>query len=87
MSAFKMVKGFKDHSIIIVSLFLLFALYFGFNKIGILPGVYSDEYPKAYYKLVDEAAKRNENPVDGKYKYEEFKEKYDRFLEHHNIKK
>jgi hypothetical protein len=86
VSPFKMVTHFKDHSIIIVSLFLLFSLYVGFNKVGLIPGIYSDEFPQAYYKLVDEAAKRNEKPVDGKYKYEKFKDQYDHFLKHNKIK-
>ncbi len=86
VSPFKMVTHFKDHSIIIVSLFLLFSLYVGFNKVGLIPGIYSDEFPQAYFKLVDEAAKRNEKPIDGKYKYEKFKDQYDHFLKHNKIK-
>lgn len=86
VSAFKMVTQFKDHSVIIISLFLLFSLYVGFNRIGLLPGIYSDEFPQAYYELVDKAASKKEKPVDGRYKYEEFKKKYDQFLKHINIK-
>ena len=84
VSPFKMVTHFKDHSIIIVSLFLLFSLYVGFNKAGLIPGIYSDEFPQIYYKLVDDAASKKEKPVDGKYKYEKFKEQYDQFLKHQN---
>lgn len=86
ISAFKMVRNIKDHSVIIVSLFLLFSLYLGFNRIGILPGIYSDEFPRAYFELVDRAATKKEKPVDGKYKYEEFMKKYQQFLEHNNLK-
>jgi hypothetical protein len=86
ISAFKMVTYFKDHSIIIISLFLLFSLYVGFNRVGLLPGIYSDEFPQAYYDLVDKAASREEKPISGRYKHEEFKVKYDQFLKHINIK-
>lgn len=86
ISAFSMVKNFKDHSIIIVSLFLLFSLYTGLNGIGVLPGIYSDEFPRAYFELVDKATSKKEKPVGGKYKYEEFMEKYDQFLKHNKIK-
>ena len=86
ISVIRMVTHFKDHSIIIVSLFLLFSLYVGFNKAGLIPAIYSDEFPQAYFKLVDDAAKRNEKSVDGKYKYENFKEQYDLFLKHNKIK-
>ena len=85
-SAYKMVVQFKDNSVIILSLFLLFSLYVGFNRIGLLPGIYSDEYPRAYYELVDKATSRKEKPVEGKYKYDEFIKKYDQFLKHNKIK-
>lgn len=86
VSAFKMLRRFKGHSVIIVSLFLLFSLYVGFNRIGVLPDIYSDEFPRAYFELVDKATSKKENPVDGKYKYEEFMEKYQQFLKHNKIK-
>jgi len=86
ISAFKMVTYFKDHSIIIIFIFLLFSFYVGFNRIGVLPGVYSDKFPQVYYELVDNAASKKEKPVDGRYKYEEFKKKYNQFLKHNNIK-
>lgn len=86
VSADKMVRRFRDHSVIIVSLFLLLSLYIGFNRIGILPDIYSDEFPRAYFKLVDDASSRKEKSADGKYKYEEFMEKYQQFLKHHNDK-
>ena len=85
-SAFTMVKRYKDHSIIIVSLFLLFSLYVGFNRVGLLPGIYSDEFPRAYFELVDNATSKKEKPVDGKYKYEEFMKKYEQFLKNNDIK-
>ncbi len=84
MTAFKMVRQFKDHSIIILSLFLLMAIYIGFNRIGVLPGIYSDEFPRSYFQLVNNAATGKEKPVEGIYKHELFKEKYDRFIK--NIK-
>jgi hypothetical protein len=86
ISAFKMVRQFKDHSIILLSLFLLFSLYFGFNRIGVLPGIYSDEYPKAYFELVDNAASKKEKPVEGKYKYQQFMSKYEEFLKRNKPK-
>lgn len=84
VSVFTKVARFKDHSIVIISLFILFSLYIGFNKIGILPGIYSDEYPRAYFELVQKAAAKKDRPVDGRYKYEEFMEQYKRFVEHNN---
>ena len=64
VTAFQMVTGYRDHSIILISIFLLFALYTGFNRMGVLPGIYSDEYPKAYFRLVDDASSGKEKPLE-----------------------
>jgi hypothetical protein len=63
-----------------------FFLYVGFNRIGVLLDIYSDEFPRAYFELVDKATSKKEKPVDGKYKHEEFMERYQRFLRHHKSK-
>jgi hypothetical protein len=84
LSAFKMVAGFKGHSIILAVLTVLFSLYFGLNRVGVLPPIYSDEYPKAYFELIDQSATGKEKPVNGKYKYQEFIEKYHQFLRDNN---
>ena len=82
ISAFAMVRKFKDHSIIIASLIIMFSFYVGFNKIGILPGIYSDEYPRAYFELLDKAATGKEKSTDGRYKHEDFMEQYQLLLKH-----
>lgn len=86
VTTMKMVTGYRDHSIVLASLFLLFSLFVAFNKTGLVPGIYSDEFPKAYFELVDKASSRKEKPVEGKYKYEEFMDQYQQFLKHNKIK-
>ena len=71
----------KDRSIVLMSLFLLFTLYLGLSKIEVLPKMYSDEFPQAYFELVNKAEMGQDESVDGKYKHEEFKEKFENFLE------
>lgn len=80
LSVFSLVKRYRDHSVVIITIFLLFSLFTVFNRAGIIPAIYSDQYPQVYYKLVNEATTRKEKPVDGKYRYELFMEKYSRFL-------
>lgn len=84
VTTMQMVTGYRDHSIVLASLFLLFSLFAAFNKAGLLPPIYSDELPQAYFKLVNNAAMKKEKPVNGRYKHEVFKEKYDQFLKHVN---
>jgi len=86
VTTMQMVTGYRDHSIVLASLFLLFSLFAAFNKTGLLPPIYSDEFPRAYFELVNKASSKKEKPVDGKYKYEEFMMKYREFLEHNILK-
>jgi hypothetical protein len=81
-SPLKMVISFKDHSVILVVLFLLLSIYTGLNRVGVLPGIYSDEYPQAYFELINEGPNRRQKTTDGEYKYQEFLNKYKEFLKH-----
>jgi hypothetical protein len=85
ISAFAVIGSFKDRSVLLLSLFIIFSLYLGFTSTGILPKLYSDEYPQAYFELVNKSETGNEKAVNGKYKYEEFKKMYDEFVSR-NIK-
>jgi hypothetical protein len=87
VSAFKMVRRFRGYSVIVISLFLMFSLYVGLNRVGVLPGIYSDELPRAYLKLVDQTSSRGETDSDGKKKYEEFMENYQQFLKHQDMRR
>ena len=80
LSPFRFVYRFKDRSVVLITLFLIFTAYMGFTKIGVLPKMYSDEFPQAYFELVQRAESGIEKPMNGKYRHEEFKEMYDRFI-------
>jgi hypothetical protein len=79
-SVFKLVAGLKDRSMILLSLFFIISLYMGLTRIGVLPSMYSDEYPQAYFKLVNKAETGKEKPENGKYMHQEFKKRYDDFV-------
>lgn len=80
VTSFEVITKAKDRSPVLATLFILFSLYTGLSMIGILPGMYSDEFPQAYFDLVKKAETGLEKPVDGKYRHEEFKKQYDLFL-------
>jgi hypothetical protein len=71
----------RDNAILILSLFMLFTCYRAFTASGLIPRIYSAEYPQAYFELVNKAESGKEKPVDGKYKYQEFKNYYDQFID------
>jgi hypothetical protein len=77
----KMIARYRDRSLLLISLFFIISLYFGFTGVNILPPLYSDQLPQAYYKLVGNAESGKELPVDGRYKHEEFKDRYELFLD------
>jgi len=83
ISGFLFVGRFKDCSAILLSLFILFTLYSGLTRLDWLPKMYTSVYPQTYYQLVGEAETGKDVPVNGKYKHEEFKERYDEFVKKH----
>jgi len=59
------VLKFKDRSIVLMTLFVLFTVYMGLTKFDILPKMYSDEYLQAYLELVKQAEGGTEKSVNG----------------------
>jgi hypothetical protein len=55
----------------------------GLTQVGLLPRMYSGEFPQVYYELVKQSESGNEIRVNGKLRHEEFKSRYDRFIERH----
>ncbi|HEX3767668.1 MAG TPA: hypothetical protein VHT72_04790 [Puia sp.] len=80
-SAFSIIAGFKDRLYFLLSLFIIFSLYFGLSGAGILPKLYSNKFPQAYFEMVNNAETGKEKPVNGEFRYQEFKKKYDQFVD------
>lgn len=80
LSVFSFVNKFRDHSIILVVLFLIFTGYMGLTRLGAIPKIYTDEYPQAYFDLLNRAETGREKPIDGTYQHEAFKTAYDQFV-------
>jgi hypothetical protein len=85
ISVFRVIAGFHDRFYLLSSLFILFSLYLALTTNGVLPKLYSNKFPQAYYELVNQAETGKEKPVDGKFRYEEFKKMYDQFVQR-NVK-
>ena len=50
----------------------------GLTRINVVPKMYTDEYPQTYFELLNEYDAEVEG---GRYKHEEFKREYDKFVE------
>ncbi len=83
LTVFTYVARVRDRSIVLLSLFVLFTAYMGLTQIGAIPKMYSDEFPQRYFELVNQAEAGNEEPINGHFRHEEFKEKYDLFVKRH----
>lgn len=74
------IGSYKDRFFLLLSLFIIFSLYIGLSGTGMLPRLYSDNYPQAYYRLINQAESGKEKPVDGQYRYEVFRKMYNQFV-------
>lgn len=81
LTAFVYVSKVRDRSIVLASLFVLFTAYMGLTKIEFIPKMYSNEFPQRYFELVQQAATGKEKSIDGRYRHEIFKEKFDQFVD------
>lgn len=82
---FQFALRLRDRSMVLLTLFLLFTCYMAFTKMGVVPKLYSNEFPQSYYQLVNQAETGKEIPVKGKFKHETFKENFERFLRHNPV--
>jgi hypothetical protein len=80
LSAFKWIIRKKDRSGLLVSLLGMMVLYFGLSTAGVLPQLYKDDLPQAYYNLVRDVNAGKEDKTDGVYKHDQFKKEYDKFI-------
>jgi hypothetical protein len=83
ITVFSYIAKIRDRSIVLLALFILFTSYIGLTKYDIIPTMYSDQYPQAYFELVTKTETGAENTKQGKNNHEEFKAQYDKFIERH----
>lgn len=79
VSGFKAVIEWKDHSLMLMALFLLFTAYMGLTKVNAIPKMYSDELPQAYFELVKQV--EGQKSLNSTTKPEAFKKAYEQFVE------
>lgn len=86
VNSLRWVSRRKDHSSILLIIFLLFTFYQAMITTTIFPAMYNDEMPQVYYQLIEK-----EGPVINKreqtFTHEEFKRYYDQIVERHPVDK
>lgn len=80
ISAFKWIIDTKDRSGLLISIFAMMAVYLGLSSAGVLPQLYVDDLPQAYYEMVKSSGSGVEQKIDGKDKHELFKTEYQKFI-------
>lgn len=86
-TALQIIGRFKDGSVIMVIMFVIFTAYMGLTKFDLLPTLYSNQYPKAYYELVRSAESGLEKPVEGQFRHEMYKEQYESLISRNGASK
>jgi hypothetical protein len=81
ISPIKYVLTFRDASSLLITVLIIFSGYIGLTKIDVVPRLYSSEYPQGYIELIEQAESGKENQINGKFKHELFKKRYDDFVE------
>jgi len=81
ISPIKFVLAFKNTSVLMITVLLIFSGYIGLTKIDVIPRLYSSEYPQGYIELIEQAESGKETQVNGQFKHEIFKKRYDAFVE------
>jgi hypothetical protein len=79
--ALHIINGFRDRSFILACIFFLMALYGSAVRIGWLPPLYSDAYPKVFFDMGSRLEPGAGDASRPKVSQVEFKQKYERFVE------
>jgi hypothetical protein len=79
--ALHIINGFRDRSFILACIFFLMALYGSAVRIGWLPPLYSDAYPKVFFDMGSRLEPGSGSSTRTDLSQSEFKEKYERFVE------
>jgi len=82
---FSAVLKSRDHALLLICLFFLFSLYSGLTRVGVLPPVYSDEYPQGYFRMLNEVPKASSDRDSIARQARDFKKKYDDFVKLNKI--
>jgi hypothetical protein len=79
--ALHIINGFRDRSFILACIFFLMAMYGSAVRVGWLPPLYSDAYPKVFFEMTGHKEPGAVNTSRPQVSQNEFKEKYERFVE------
>lgn len=79
VSLTKYLSLLPNRSYLLLSLFLLFTIYTAASLFNFIPEIQSSTMPKGYYELVKEAENGTDIAVDGRYRYQEYRERMENF--------
>ena len=75
----KYLSTLPNRSYLLLSLFLLFTIYTAATLFNFIPDIQSSTMPKGYYELVKEAENGKDIAVNGRYRYQEYRERMENF--------
>jgi len=74
----------KNKAGLLFLFFIFSGIYVGLSNLNILPLIENTDKPGTYIELINNAESGKEDPENGKFQHETYKEVMDKFLERHN---
>lgn len=75
------LSSLPNQSMVLITFFIIASIYSAGVTFKIIPDIHSSKLPDGYYELVKQAESGEDIPVDGKFKFETYQEKMERFIE------
>jgi hypothetical protein len=83
LTLFQYIVSSRNKAGMLFLFFIFSAIYLSLSNFRIIPGIENAEKPRTYIELRTQAETGKEKPVNGKYKYQIYKEAMDKFLARH----
>ncbi len=80
---FQFTVAAKNKAGLLFLFFIFSGIYIGLSNFNVIPAIENAENPRTYIELINQAERRGEQPVNGKYKHEAYKEAMDKFTQRH----
>ncbi len=74
----------KNKAGLLFLFFIFSGVYVGLSTIKIIPAIENSDKPRTYIELINNAESGKEEPENGKFQHEKYKEVMDKFLERRN---
>lgn len=84
ITLFQFIAAEKNKAGLLFLFFIFSGIYVALSTVKIIPAIENSYKPRTYIELINDAENGKEQPVNGRFRHEAYKEMMDKFLERHN---